>query len=514
MATELGRSIKTLNFWRMIRARSHYLSFAQFWLPLLILALFGVYHGLITFVNHANFQTNAFDLGYYNHAVYEFGHFRLGRHVLEHSAYWHTWGDHFEPILVLFGPLTYIFDNLTMLVVQWASILIGAIGVLRYFQHRTDDKWLPVIAMAQFLSIWANSSALSFDVHASVLGAMCVPWMLLFFHQGKRWAFAGLLLLFVASGEKISAWGVFIFLGLVMLDFRDRRKLAWALGSAAFCLLWTVVSLKWVIPYFLNEGEAYRHFAFRCMGENNAEVLKTMITNPGKALRYLFLSHLEGPEFKWAWHVKLELWKMILLSGGIAFLRRPQYLFMLLPVLLSKLYNDATLRWGINAHYSIELVPILSIALYEWVKDARLLLWRRSVAIFLLIVTLVSHIVSLSIRDKWDYGRWLTDLAEPRHWNPKGLDPDELNHAISLVPPDVPVTASDRIVPHIPLRRKIYFFPTIDDAEYAVIQRRTHTYPLDSAGVATRVQGMMDSGEWGPVWDSPGVTVLRRIPGR
>ena len=144
-------------------------------MPLLILIVFGVFHGSVTFVNHAQFRTHAYDLGYYTHAVSAFGHFRFSDAVIDNATYWHPWGDHFEPILALIGPLVHVFGSYTLLVVQWMAVLIGAFGVFRYFELRSDDEWLPSIAMAQFLSIWGINSALSYDFHASVLGAMVVP---------------------------------------------------------------------------------------------------------------------------------------------------------------------------------------------------------------------------------------------------------------------------------------------------------------------------------------------------
>jgi uncharacterized membrane protein len=489
--------------------RSISTALAQIWLPLFVLLLFGVYHGCITFENHFQFRTYAFDLGYYNHTVHEFGHLRLGEHVLENSIYWHTWGDHFEPVLMLIGPLTHFFGNYTLLIVQWAAILIGAIGTYRYFQFRSEDKWLPLIAMTQFLAIWGNSSALSFDFHAAVLGAMVVPWMLLHFQRRDRWRLALSVLLLVACGEKVSFWGIFIFLGLALLELRQRRQMLWALGASAFCLAWTFVSLKYVIPVFIRPGKTYQHFDFHVMGENNAEVIRTILTHPGKAFRLLYESHT--PEEKLSRMLKVELWKMIALSGGIAFLRRPQYLLMMLPVLLTKLYNDASIRWGINAHYSIEFVPILCIAAYEWIKDIRLTAWRRMAAILMLALTLTASLVSLFTRYQLHY-RWEnTNVFTPGHWVRWEYDIRNLQYAVSIVPPDVPVTASDRLVPQIAPRDKIYFFPHVADAEYAVVQLSLDTYPMSEEKCRQRYQEMQDSGEWEEVWHAPEVGVLRRV---
>ncbi len=492
----------------MIAKRSFATALAQIWIPLLVLLLFGVYHGCITFVNHWQFRTFAFDLGYYTHTVYEFGHLRLGEHVLENSIYWHTWGDHFEPILMLIGPLIHIFGAYTLLIVQWAAILIGAIGTFRYFQFRSEDKWLPVIAMAQFLAIWGNSSALSFDFHAVVLGAMVVPWLLLYFHKRDRLRLVISLLLLVACGEKVAFWGIFIFLGLALLELRNRRQVMWALGGATFCLAWTAVSLKYVIPLFLRPDKVYQHFDFHVMGESNAEVIVNCFKDPLKAIRLLYTAHRpELPETKL---LKVELWKMVALSGGIGLLRRPAYLLMLIPIIFTKMFNDADIRWGINAHYSIEFVPILCIALYEWVKDIRIPQLRRSVAVFMLILTATSSIVSLSTRYVWSSRPENLNVFDPRHWERWEYDICNLEYALTFVPPDVPVTASDRLVPHISPRDKIYFFPTVKDAEYAVIQLILDTYPIPEDRCRQLYQEMLGSGEWEELWVSPEVGVLKR----
>ncbi|HEX2899734.1 MAG TPA: hypothetical protein VHS96_08450, partial [Bacteroidia bacterium] len=84
-------------------------------------------------------------------------------------------------------------------------------------------------------------------------------------------------------------------------------------------------------------------------------------------------------------------------------------------------------------------------------------------------------------------------------------------YAVSIVPPDVPVTASDRLVPQIAPRDKIYFFPHVADAEYAVVQLSLDTYPMSEEKCRQRYQEMRDSGEWEEVWHAPEVGVLRRV---
>ena len=82
----------------------------------------------------------------------------------------------------------------------------------------------------------------------------------------------------------------------------------------------------------------------------------------------LFKNTLNDPTYD---GIKQELFLMVFVSGGIALLLRPVYLFMLIPIFAQKLLSNDYALWGINSHYSIEFVPILSIAIIDLLRKLK-----------------------------------------------------------------------------------------------------------------------------------------------
>jgi uncharacterized membrane protein len=480
------------------------------WVLTGILLLFAVTYCLQVFPNHYNFRTYNHDLTYYSHSIYQFSKLRLGEYILTNETYWHTFGDHFEPILMLIAPLRYIFGTVTLLVLQIAAILFGALGLYRYVRHRSSGTWLPHLAAFYFCSFWGIYGALGFDFHAAVLGAMMVPWLVDAFER-RQWKQAVVwLLLFVMCGEKVAFWAVFIGLGMALLHRKD-RQLRWAaLIGMAFSLVWFFVALKLVIPDFQNPGGTYRHFRLHQFGENLGDALLNMLQRPVFAFKSLFLNH--QPDNPYADHLKGETWKMIFLSGGLILLWRPWYLLMLIPVFAGKMFNDYSIYWSINAHYSIEFVPIISLALFSWLVRLKKPPWQYGLAIFVAALTLTSTLVSFSTRYSENYIRENVDIFAGIHWKNDLYDPAQIHEAIKLIPPDAAVSASDRITPHLSMRDKIYRFPKIEDADYIVISHRADTYPIDIHETLALEKKLIEEWGWEVLLTNEAASVLRRPP--
>ena len=490
-------------------SREHILSRRKEWLFLLILLIFATFYACISLVNHYHFRTFAYDLSYYNQALYNFSKFRLGTHDLYYANYTHIFGDHFEPMLILISPLRYIFGTMTLLFVQIGGVLFGAWGLYRYVKRRSDLTWLPHIAAIYFLSFWGCFSAFGFDFHTSVLGAMLVPWLVNAFEQEKWRQTALWFVLFLMCGEKVAFWGLFLGLGLAVLHWKEKRKRWIALGGAGFSLVYFVLVMKLVIPAFIRPGKEYRHLRFHALGENVGEILGTIFTRPFYTLSLLWKNHVpDQPEMG---ALKFELHKMVLLSGGLILLRRPAFLLMLLPIYATKLFNDIPAYWGINMHYSIEFVPIISIALLGWIMTRRQVRWQYGLAIGAAVLTLGSTFISFSTRYKLHYTKPNYDLFSSDHWRRWEYDTEKVREAIALVPDGVAVAASDPLTPHLSMRDKLYMFPKVHDAEYAVILLKADTYPRSVEETHRLKSEMQESGNWETVSENDDVVVLKRL---
>lgn len=478
---------------------------------IVLATIFLVFAGLyccISVVNHLLFRTHTGDYAYYSHAIYQFSQFRLGEYMVTTGPYWHTFGDHFEPILLLVAPLRYLFGQWTVIVIQIGGILFGAWGLFRYVRYRTGRAWLPHLAAAYFCSFWGIYSALAFDFHASVLAAMLVPW---FFDAFERDRFRHALIwyvLFLMCAEKAAIWGMFIGLGAALMYRRDRRKWPVALLGSVLAFGWLMLAVKVIIPYFLKEGEVYRHFRLKHWGETTGEAFVYLATHPLEALSAFFFNHL--PDYPRGDHLKLESYKMILLSGGLILLWRPQFLLMLFPIFVGKMLNDLSVNWGINIHHSIEFVPIIALAVMGWLvklKSARL---QYGILGFLVVLTLTSTFVSWSTRYEPHYRRSHSDVFWEGHWKRERYDPADIYEAMEYIPDEVSVSATECILPHVVMRDTAYRYPKYNDAAYVIICLKGDTYPADREEIEWRTEVLIEKKKYVEIFRNESAVVYRR----
>ena len=301
----------------------------------------GIIFALISFVNHYHFRTFAFDLGLFNNAIYDFAHFRSNEVTMLYPNHYTFLQTHFSLFPVLVSPLFWIFGSYSLLVFQLIMILFGGWGVYRFTGLFTERFFLRIMALLHFFSMWGIYSALAFDYHDNVIGAMFVPWIFYYFKK-ERWlpvlVFSVLLLI---SKENMALWAVFIFIGLALIYRKEKTKrnfaMIWA-GASAFYFL-TVIF--YIIPAFSPYSEAYTQFQmYSSLGNSAGEVLKNIFLHPVNTLRMLFENHNGSFYYD---GVKMELHKVILLGGGFILLFRPKYFFMLIPLRIC-LYGDCNVN--------------------------------------------------------------------------------------------------------------------------------------------------------------------------
>lgn len=451
--------------------------FSKHNLPILIPCIFALIYASISLVNHYLFRTAALDLGLYSHTLYDYAHFRFNQSLLIEPLFRfrNQLGDHFDIMLMLLSPLYWIFGNSTLLIVQIASILSGGIGVYHFFKSKNET--LAIWAMLHFYCLWGIYSALAFDYHSNVVGAMFVPWLLLFAKQ-KRFALACLFTLFVVfCKENLAFWMFFVWTGIAWenrKDFAFRNK---SLGVALFSLLYFVVVLKVVMPALAPAGEKYIHFFFIGLGNNLQEVFLNLIKHPIDAFVLLFTDPANAEISK---YIKLELHAFILLSGGFAFILRPRYLWMLLPVFAQKLYHDDFVKWGIYHHYSIEFVPILTIALFHWLVDASFS-FKNRMAMATTLLALGLTLFSFGPRkSKWFDKRLANPLVLEHYQN--NLEVQKVHAVLGKIPTNYKVSASTRLVPHLANRDFIYCYPFLGaDIDLVILFKNPDTvYPCKS----------------------------------
>lgn len=473
-----------------------------------IFALFALIFANISLPNHLLFRTSGWDLGYFNSAIYDYSRFQWNIYDLYiYGGFDNTLGDHFSPILMFLSPLRYVFGSWTLLIVQLAAVLLGGWGFFRLVRTFNQDTWFAHLALAHFFSIWGIYSALSFDYHNVVLAAMLVPWLLYFLTLHNFRAALLCFLLALCCKESVALWLLFVCMGWAWWQRKDAwiRKRSLALAGGA--VVWFFAVTAWVIPAI--NGKRYLHFAYNALGDNNGEALQTIFTRPFYVLGLLFQNTIpDRPDFD---TVKIELHFMTLLAGGFALLRYPAFLLMLLPLLGQKLLSDRPGVWGINKHYSIEFVPILSLALFSLLhrlkgEKRRLLLGGAMV-----VITLGSTISSFWWRNSSYYEPEKINFLTAQHYQQDEADAGAIRAAMALIPDDAAACVTSPVTPHLAMRDKLYMWPKVDDAEYVLVSKRYGTYPMSARKSKAKLKSLIKSGEWEKLSDVNDVILLKRI---
>jgi uncharacterized membrane protein len=100
----------------------------------------------------------------------------------------------------------------------------------------------------------------------------------------------------------------------------------------------------------------------------------------------------------------------------------------------------------------------------------------------------------------------VTDLAHARSSDPTHV---AKSHALGLIPPGVPVSASNQLGGLLSERRFIYTFPIRKDAVWVIVNAKDETHS-DRRAYKQNIAAINASPEWRVVYRSHGVEVLRK----
>ena len=447
-----------------------------------LLAFFALIYSLIGLVNQVNFRTGALDLGYEAQAVTDLAHLRAPRVTLLLDAPPTGYlGQHFSLTPALAVPLYYLVGPVwALLLLQIGAVLVGLEGARRYARSVGASESQANWVLAFLGSQWAIFSALGFDFHNNVLGAMALPWLARWVAQG-RWGRAGLAAVFIVlSKENLALWLAFVLLGLAWQHW-PRRAVAWRAGlGAVLALTYFVVITHYVMPALDTTHRPYTQLArYGQLGSSLPAIAGRLLTHPALLWRVLFTNTLPDSAYD---YIKLELWLGLLLSGGWALLRRPWYALMLVPILGQKLLAGDAGFWGLNYQYSIEIAPVLTLTVVDTLASARRPAagrwpWALASVVLFTVVTLYMR------RSTW-YDRATTNFLVGRHYRPAYPDRAGLRAALARVPAGESLSASSTLVPHLTDRRDLFLFPVLRTARLVALLREpdeSGAWPLKPA---------------------------------
>jgi len=445
----------------------------------------------------------------FNHAIYYFSRFQNAIFSLSvNGEIGNYFADHFSPLTVLLAPFRYIFGTYTLLVLQIAAVLFGGYGVFKLAVQSGIKHWLALVVLVQFFSIWAIYSALAFDFHTNVLAAMFVPWLVYFYRiENRRWFLIFFVLILFAK-ENMALWLVFIMIGLMLRKNADLKQyLRFELPLTLIAFLYTIIIIGWAMPELNSNGINVQMNRYAYLGDGLTNKLQTILSSPIDTFELLFYQ-TKFPDAPV--EIKAEFHITMLLSGGFLLLFRPKYLVMLIPIYAQKFLSATMEQWSIIDHYSVEFVPIISLAVIDCMRWIPKNGFKASLLIIVTVSTIVVSLVKLDSNNTPWYNNINVDLFSAKHYQ-TGFDRNEIIDALAHIPEQAPIAVGSNLAPHLAFRERIYFFPNIKDAEYvSLIYKNRDLYPLNESSLYPLVDTLIEKGSFELIYFTPNTMVLRR----
>jgi uncharacterized membrane protein len=351
---------------------------------------------------------------------------------------------HVDPILVLLAPLWVIVPSpLTLAAAQIVAVSMGALPVLWLGRRHLASDTAAVLAGVAYLAYpWLTWSALD-AIHPVTFAIPLLLFAIWALDADRLGAFAVFAFLAAATGELIGL--TIAALGLWYAFARGRRTAG--LVIAGLGTAWTFVALLVVVPVFAGGASGFYGFYER-VGGSPRGLLVTAFTDPGAILAEVFT----GNVIVFCIALAAPVAGLFFLAPGLAAVALPQFLLNALA--------DPDGPIDPRQHYIAAILPFLYGATVLGLARLR----QQDRAPVAAMVTVVS--IGLSVLfGPWGPGAqplWYQTKLSERHVA-------ALDRAVEFVPDGVPVSASNRVGSHLAARRYLYVLPTIERAEWIVL---------------------------------------------
>jgi len=407
--------------------------------------------------------------------------------------------DHFNLIPILISPLYWLTGSYTFLLLQILGVLLGAAGMYQLVYHHFKKEWAGLLAMVHFMTMWGIFSALAYDYHDNVMAAMFMPWFFLAVLQNRIRNAAFWFGLILISKENMAFWMIFVCAGMILLYRNDRIRIKQLSLFSAIALSYFLLVMLVIMPALADPGKPYQHFDYQALGNSFGDAIKHLVTKPVKSISLLFINHLPDSLYN---GIKMELWLAVLLSGGLALVFRPAFLIMLIPIFAQKLFSDHYEYWGINNHYSIEFVPVITYAIYWFIQGIQNQRVQKYLAVIFLVISVGASFSFLDHRVSKHYKRANHRFYQRTHYQ-RHFDVQEVHDYLKTISPNAKISAQNMLVPHLAFRETIYTFPVIKDSKMIVLLTAdSDTYPFAKVDFDRRITELLESGSWKKL-DSP-----------
>lgn len=460
-------------------------------------AAFAAGFGALAALQHLAFRTGRFDLGNLTQTVWSTARGDLleltdaqGRQISRLAA-------HFDPIVAALAPLWWAWPDATMLLaVQAAAVALGAVPVFLLARKHVGSEWAGLGFALAYLLYPATQWLVLDDFHPV---ALATPLLLLAFwwlDEGRLAPFAVAAGLACLSKEHVGFAVAAMGLWYALSRRRPRAGLAIAAAGAAAAVLATAV----VVPAFSPGAGSPFAGRYESVGGSPAGIARAAVTDPLALLR----EGTEGRDGRYALSLLLPLAGLPLLA--------PLAATTALPEVAANVLSDTPTQTSVRYHYTAAAIPGLVAAA---VLGAGALRRRRpgagAVVARVAVVATLAGGVALGPLPLWGHVP-LGERAGTRD-HVVGEHARAARRILALIPPAVPVSATNTLGAHLSERRRVLSFPVVREARWVAVDTTRPSF-VDSADAPVRARAalrrLLASGRFRVVAEDDGVVLLYR----
>jgi len=451
-------------------------------------------------LRHRAFNTGRFDLGNFVQAIWTTAH---GDGVLQqtnlHGEQISRLGVHFEPILLVFAPLWWIWGQPEMLLTAQAIAL--ALGALPVFwlarKHLASER--AALGLALVYLIYPPLQWLALDeFHPGALGCSFLLYAFWYLDEDRLVPFAIFAALACTTREEMPL----VVAGMGIYYAITRRKWWFGLGVAALGFAATALIVEVITPHFRHGAPLSFYGRYKDVGGSPKDALRMIFTHPIHVLQIVF-DH-RGIRYLLGLFAPL---------AGLCFLA-PLALIPALPLLAVNLLSSAHGQTSIHFHYTAGEIPILISATVLGV--AWLARRRPDLTIPVIRAAIAATVIGNYILGPLPMWRHLPGGQQLGGDRSVVMRHDHIaDEAIALIPPRAVVSATNNLGAHLSARPKFLSFPVLQDSTWVAYDGK---HPSFADRLVTVEQAhnqlvrLKHAREWRLVFERDKIYVFKRVP--
>jgi uncharacterized membrane protein len=388
-------------------------------------------------------------------------------------------GFHLDPFLALLVPLWWIWGNPVVLIAAQALAVVSGVFPVYWLarKHVADSRLAVAFGIAYLLYPATQFNTFTpIGIHAVSFATPLILYAIWFLDEDRLILFALFGLLAATTKEEIAA--AVGGLGIWYAVRRGRKRTGLLIFAAGYGI--SLANILFVIPHFAPNGQLSFTGRYADVGGTPGGMLSTAVHDPVAFVHQVTTLHkLAFLLLLFAPFIGLWLFEPIMLIGA-------------LPDLAVNLLSAKPAQTTVFYQYTAGIIPFVVAA--SVLGAARLRRGRRAPTLLLVAASCFALWSPLDYSFVSLHGRSSGETAAARA-------------ALRLIPPNVPVSASQTLGAYVSTRRSVALFPYVGKASWVIVGKKVKE---DPPTFRRKVRQLRTSTAWQTVFDSAGVTVFER----